>query len=119
MPRILSVSRNPRLLSGRNNALALAGYSVASPKDAEDAAMLFSQEEFDAVIIGHSIEPDVRRELINYFRSWKPTICVVFAYTEEAEEEALADENVDITAGPTLLLAALAKLLRKSETESA
>ena len=49
----------------------------------------------------------------------RPTICVVFAYTEEAEEEALADENVDITAGPTLLLAALAKLLRKSETESA
>jgi DNA-binding response OmpR family regulator len=118
MPRIISVSRNPRLLSTRNDALALAGYSVASPKNAEDAELLFCQEEFDAVIIGHSVEHLTRTRLIEHFRRWKPNICIVFVYAGERENEPLADESVDITAGPTSLLFSLDTLLRKSKSES-
>jgi|SRR5581483_8190293 len=116
MRRILSISRNPRLLSARNDALALAGYSVASPREAEEAPLLFSQEDFDAVILGHSIDSNTRRELIDHFRAWKPSICILFAYTGNTEAEPLADVSVDISAGPMSLLVALEKLLRESNS---
>ena len=114
MPRLLSISRNPRLLSARNDALALVGYSVASPREPQEAALLLSQEPFDAVIIGHSVEADERRVLIAVVRNYRPGLPIIFAYkAEEADAEPVADASVDIGSGPTALLLALEKRLRK------
>jgi hypothetical protein len=74
LSRILSVSRNPRFFVNRNDALALAGYGVASPKEPEDALVLFAQESFDAVMIGDSVERETRESLIAVMRD-KRRIC--------------------------------------------
>ncbi len=115
MPRILSISRNPRLLALRNDALALAGYSVASPRQPNEALPLMAQQSFDAVIIGHSVEPEIRRVLIPAVRRLRPEIPIVFVYAApEIHEERLADFSIDITAGPTSLLRALEERLSKT-----
>jgi DNA-binding response OmpR family regulator len=109
MPRLLSISRNPRLLATRNDALALAGFNVVSPRTPEQSLLLLQQEHFDAVIIGHSVEPNLRRQLITLIRDSHPGIPIafVFAAEEHAGDEPLADFAVDISHGPMPLLQAL------------
>ncbi len=72
MPRILSISRNPRLLVLRDETLALAGYAVASPREPGDAALLLSQGGFDAVVIGDSVGQEIRQVLIAALRCCRP-----------------------------------------------
>ena len=38
--------------------LALAGYSVSSPREPLDAILLLQHDEFLAVLIGHTVLPD-------------------------------------------------------------
>lgn len=56
--RLLSVSRSTPLLIGRNDMLAIAGYSVSSPREPLDALILLQHEDFRAVLIGHSVLPE-------------------------------------------------------------
>jgi len=117
VPRILSISRNRSLLARRSDALALAGYTVASPKEPDDSVLLFSQQTFDAIIIGHSVERETRRVLIAGIRNRRATIPIVFVFTApDTGEEPLADLSIDITAGPMPLVRALDSRLRKAES---
>ena len=118
MPRILSVSRNPRLLVTRNDALALAGYGVTSPKEPDDALILFSQETFDAVIIGDSVEHETRQSLITAIRDRRPDMPIVFAHAGDTDtrEEPLADVSIDVTADAMQLVVALGALLGKPKS---
>ncbi len=121
MPRLLSISRNPRLLATRNDALALAGFTVVSPRSPEQTMLLLHQEHFDAVIIGHSVEPQLRRQLIASIRDASPDlpIAYVFAPGDDPETEPLADFSVDISHGPMALLQALRTHLHlKGESSS-
>ncbi len=112
MPRILSISRNPRLLASRNDALALAGYTVAVPREPTEAVLLASQQDFDAVVVGHSVEGETRKSLIRRLRDLRPYTPIVFVYAEpEKMEEPLADASVDVTTGPTPLVNELDKRL--------
>ncbi len=108
MYRILSVSRNVRLLITRNDALAIAGYSVVSPRDPVDATLIVVQQRIDAVVIGHSVEPSVREPLIGDIRRLKPAMPIFFVYTAPYRGgEPLADVSVDVTNGPQTLIAAM------------
>ena len=115
MPRILSVSRNPQLLATRNDALALAGYSVASPKEPLDAIAQFARSPFDAVVIGHSVEPELRQRLIGGLRALAPRVPIVFAHPFGVEEEPLADVTVDTAEDPFAIVVALDKLLKRAD----
>jgi hypothetical protein len=118
VPRILSISRNRSLLARRSDALALAGSTVASPYEPDDSVLLFSQQSFDAVVIGHSVEPEIRKVLIAGIRDRRATIPIVFVYTTpDTGEEPLADLSIDITAGPMSLVRALDSRLRRVRTD--
>jgi CheY-like chemotaxis protein len=116
MPRILSISRNPRLLALRNDALALAGYAVAAPREPDEAIVLASQQSFDAVVVGHSVEHETRETLIRSLRDLRPDFPILFAYTEPETPEPLADVSVDVTHGPTPLVTALDRRLRRAQS---
>ncbi len=108
MYRILSTSRNVRLLLERNNILALAGFTVVSPKHPEQTPVLAAQEEVDAVIIGHSVDPDTRKGLIADLRRVCPGCLICFVYVApETEGEPSADISLDVTNGPEPLVAYL------------
>jgi len=79
----------------------------------------FAQSHFDAVIIGHSVEAELRKQLIEGLRRLSPNVCIIFVYLGKRETEPLADESVDITIGPVPLLIALERLLGKSQSGSA
>ncbi len=114
MYRVLSISRNVRLLLSRNDVLAMAGFSVISPKHPEEAPLLASQEDVDAVVIGHSVDCDLRRNLIAELRRICPGCLICFVYAEpDTTGEPLADLSLDLTRGPEPLVLALEERLSK------
>jgi DNA-binding response OmpR family regulator len=116
VPRILSISRNSRLLATRNDALAMAGYSVASPKDPLDAIAQFARSRFDAVIIGHSVEIDLRMDLIEGLHELRSKVPILFAHAAGTESEPLADVTVDTADDPFAIIVALDKLLGRTSS---
>ena len=118
MYNILSVSRNTRLLLSRNDTLALAGFRVVSPRTPEEAPFLALQQDVEAVIIGHSVEPEVRKTLIYAIRHLCPQCLVFFVYIGEPQDERLADASIDVTAGNDSLVRELQRqLLRRAAAD--
>ena len=115
MYRVLSISRNVRLLLSRNNVLATAGFSVISLINPEEAPVFAAQQQIDAVVIGHSVSSAVRKSLITVLRHLCPSCVVCFVYAaSRATEEPLADVSLDVTSGSEPLLMALQeRLMRK------
>jgi hypothetical protein len=119
MYRVLSISRNVHLLLSRNNILALAGFSVISPKEPEQAPLLATQQLVDAVVIGHSINESLRKELITELRRACPLCLVCFVYEAPATAgEPLADASLDVTSGPEPLIRFLRDRLPKKEAKA-
>jgi len=105
MYRVLTTSRNVRQLLERNDLLAMAGLSVISPKNPEQAPALAAQEEVDAVIIGHSVDRSVRKAIIEELRNVSPECLICFVYaTPDGGGEPLADVSLDVTNGPEPLI---------------
>ena len=112
MYRVLSISRNVRLLLSRNHVLALAGFSVITPKEPEQAAALAAQQRVDAVIIGHSIVEPQRSSIITDVRRVCPNCLIGFVFVApELQAEPLADFSLDVTNGPEPLITALLQRL--------
>lgn len=106
--RILSVSTNTRLLIMRNDTLAVAGYSVVSPKEPEEAAFLLATQPFDVIVIADSLRPKKRAALISALRSIRSDIPIIFVQAgPEDVSEPLADMSVDVRNGPMALISAL------------
>ena len=106
------------LLLTRNDLLAVAGYSVASPRRPEDAPTLFNAERFDAVLIGDSVPPRVRKHLIEQFRQ-NSDVPILYVYVDPRRpDEPLADECVDVAGDPQPLLQAIEHHIRhRGETD--
>ncbi len=115
MYRILSVSRNVRLLITRNDALAIAGYSVVSPRNPSEAPLIVAQQQIDAVVIGDSVEPMARKQMIGEIRKLKPAMPIFFVYVApESGGEPLADLSIDVTNGPQALIAAMQERIARA-----
>ncbi len=115
MYRRLSVSRNVRLLITRNDALAIAGYSVVSPRDPSEAPLIIAQQHIDAVVIGHSVESAIRRQLISHIRKLKRGMPVIFVYAApQTTGEPLADVSIDVTKGPQALISAMQERIARA-----
>jgi hypothetical protein len=117
MYRILSISRNVRLLLSRNDILAMAGFSVVSPRTPEQAPDLAAQEHVDAVIIGHSIDAASRKSLIKELRRACPGCVICFVYEAPDHGEPLADVSLDVTKGPEPLILALRERLPRLDVK--
>ncbi len=118
--RILSISNNVALLITRNDALAVAGYSVSSPRHPEDAPLLFRQEHFDAVLIGDSVPPPVRKHIIDALHQQNPNVPIIYVYADpRRDKEPHADMCVDVTRDPEGLLKALYTAMRRRDGKAA
>ena len=120
MYRILSVSRNTSLLLRRNDALAMAGFSVVSPKSPSEAPFLALQRNVDAIVIGHSVKPEEREIIIQAIRRVCPACVVVFVYlAHESGPEPLADLSLDVTNGAENLISELQTRLPRIQQNAA
>ncbi len=114
MSRILSVSSDTHLLVTRNVVLAAAGYYVASPKVPQEAASLLAEGNFQAVIIGDSVIPETRRQIILALRGTSSSIPIIFvSASPDSGDESLADVSVDVSGGPLPLVRVLDSQLKK------
>lgn len=105
MPRILSVGDNTTLLLLRNDALTAAGYSVSTPRRAEEALPLLRQGRFDAVVISHSVPTPLRTRVIHELKAAAPQLPVIFVFASPMGDDGEgADFSVDVTEGPIELL---------------
>jgi hypothetical protein len=119
MYRILSTSRNVRLLLDRNSVLAMAGFSVISPRYPEQTPLLAAQQQVDAVVIGHSVDPFVRKSIIRDLRRRCPGCVICFVYAPpETKGESLADASLDVTNGPEALIRLLQERLPRNTKAS-
>ena len=100
--RLLSVSRDTTLLIGRNDMLAIAGYSVSSPREPLDAILLLQHDEFLAVLIGHSVLPDEAEAIAKKAKALQ--LPVIYVYQGNVAKPEWADLCVDNDRDiPTLL----------------
>jgi hypothetical protein len=115
MYKILSVSRNTRLLLERNNTLALAGFCVVSPRTPEQAPFLAFEQRVDAVIIGHSVEQEMRETIIEMVRKLCPHCVIAFVYIGAQQREPLADVSLDVSAGNESIIRVLQQRLPREK----
>jgi hypothetical protein len=73
--------------------LAIAGYSVSSPREPLDAILLLQHDEFLAVLIGHSVFPDEAIAIAAKAKSLR--IRVAFVYQGKCAKPDWADISVE------------------------
>ena len=117
--RILSVSRDRTFLLPRNDALAIAGFSVSSPKQPGEAVHILLTSDIDVIVLGHSIPKEERLDLISKFRSVKPAVPVIVLFDEKPEKDEPADAFVPVHAGPEVLIGAIHTCTETSGEKSA
>ncbi len=116
MYTVLSVSSDTGLLLQRNDALAMHGVRVLSPRTPEEAPTLAREQVVDAVVMSHSLEPPDRAELIKAVREFCPTCLIAFVFAApETRSEPLADVSLDVTDGAEPLVKALQERLPRSD----
>lgn len=118
--RVISISRRTRLLSARNDALAVAGFAVVSPRAPEEALLLLQgPEKAEAIVIGDSVEAPLRQEIIEAARQLVPGIVVYYVYAApDAEPEPAADHAIDATEGAEAVARALIQRFARSRYAS-
>ena len=117
--RILSVSRDRTFLLPRNDALAIAGFSVSSPKEPAEAVHILLSTNIDVIVLGHSIPKSERMALTAQFRAVKPEVPVIVLFDEKPEEGESADAFVPVHAGPGVLIGAIHTCTEASGKKSA
>ncbi len=105
MYRILSISRDTRLLLARNEALTVAGFQVVSSSAPHSAAHALLSENIDAVVLGHSVPRGKRQLIIRRIRQLDPCCPIFFVYEQpHTTGEPLADLSIDVTEGARALV---------------
>jgi hypothetical protein len=108
--KILSISYDRTLLTTRELILAAAGYKVRSVLGLEAALAESGRNDFDLVIVGHSISLEDRSKILRRVR--KCSKAPILALWRLGPEERLdnADYQLDASEGPIALLKTVRKI---------
>ncbi len=113
--RVLSVCAKTDLLTAHNDALAMAGVAIVSPRTPEETPRLLAERDVDAVVIEESVPPAERDVLVNAVREVRPDLPLVFLYSApHASPEPRADVSVSLAEGVSAMLHALSCLTQSS-----
>lgn len=113
--KILSISYDRSLLTTRGLILSAAGYQVRSLLGLEAALAEIGLNEFDLVIIGHSISLEDRNKILRRVR--KLSKAPILALSKLGPEEKLdgADYQLEASEGPIALLEMVRRILDRSD----
>jgi DNA-binding response OmpR family regulator len=110
--RILSVSSNRVLSQTRNTVLAHAGYAVRPSSTVEATLAALAKQDFDLILIGHTLKYPQQKELIQRIRKLSKAPVLVVGHG--VQEEVGANAYVEGIDGPERLLDTIAKLLAEN-----
>ena len=113
------MSRDRAILLARNDALAVSGFSVVSPREPAEALQILATSDIDIIILGHSIPFEERAELRAEFSRIAPEVPVIVLYEGTPDAREQADAFVSIKAGTEELIQAIHHCLERSEAKGA
>src|SRR5512146_1994801 len=112
-PRILSISYDPALLTSRNDLLRQAGYAVTGASNLNDALYAVESEEFDLVIVGHSLPEHERRLLVRLVRQKVTIPLLVLSDDSSATPFTYAEVVASVHASTDVFLHIVASILKR------
>lgn len=102
LKRVLSTSWHAGALETRNRIIEASGYEVTTTREPQLFLKLLQEQHFDALVLGDSIDLDVRIELTREAKRLKPQIPVLVFYRSFAEAQRLSFADYRVEAlGPT------------------
>ena len=107
---VLSIGSDRTLLRVRDQVLSAAGYVVRERLPSQVNAA--TDEQFDIIILCHSIPQDERRRIVHHLRSQKHNVPILLVQAGWDDGE-LADASVHGLDGPAALLRCVAELLQR------
>jgi DNA-binding response OmpR family regulator len=118
-PLILSVSRDGRLLRLRQMVLESAGWRVVTMTDCEGAITSLKDQNFDAVVLGHSIPPAERISLAQRMKAIRSNVPIVMVcvHGDNTFSTKIADARVGSLDGPIVLINAIRRVTGEIEKE--
>lgn len=119
-PRVLSVSHDEVVLSTRNEVMVQAGYEVTTRIEAEQAVACLSEQAFDVVVLGDSIQTGLRHQLAKRFKATRPSTAVVMLFRngETPPPKGAVDALVGSLDGPEALLLAIRNVLPQERSRA-
>ena len=117
MPHILvlAVGRDRLLLETRSRVLQAAGYTVIPELSLKKAVSRSRDEDFDVVLLCHSIPADDRERLVRLIREHTSRKPIVSIATTLGQRDLFADATIE--SDPDELLNGLHDVLRKKPRE--
>ncbi len=103
------------MLLARNDALAMAGFSVSSPREPAEAVHILVSSDVDVIVLGHSIPKAERAELSRRFREIRSEVPIIVMYEDKPEDDERTDAFVGISEGPEVLIAAIQSCLKAAD----
>src|SRR3954471_21287555 len=112
-PRILSISSDAIVFQTRNRILEFAGFEVVGCFQGLGALSRFNDEPVDPVIIGHSVDAEIRLQLLRAMKQARPRVPVVMIYEtgDFGEDAAEADASLESLDSPEHLIRTVSSLL--------
>src|SRR3954463_3305008 len=113
-PVILCVDDEKPALFLRSAVLTSAGYEVLTANSAGEALQVFSENKVDLVITDHLLAGATGTALAKQIKELRPQVPIVILSGVVDEPEGMASANLFLSknAGPTEMLAQVARLLK-------
>jgi len=110
---VLVVGRHRELALYRAEFLRLAGYSVDTPEEVDEALRMIRNDEFDALVLSYTLPTETVHQLAESAREHCPD-CPVIAIADTKKFDRLISPDAVALAkdGPEALLSALKRVLR-------
>jgi DNA-binding NtrC family response regulator len=107
MEKVLSIGRNPELLQLRQAVLENAGFHVHTTYNEAEAHRVIQSGDCGVLLLSYSLDVELRKQLVEAFRSRCPRGRVVSIYNKELSTPFFADVMVFGLDGPEALIQAV------------
>ncbi len=115
--RVLCVGYDHALLVERAAVLRGAGFDVTTAFSLDEARTEALTGAYQALVIGHRVPEEVRKQIVDEVRSRSPRIAIVLLYRERIRDADRADAVLSVESGPRFLANSLQYLLADSRPD--
>ena len=109
--RVLCIGYDQTLLKERARTLRRGGFQVTVASTTEDIYKRINKRPFDAIVIGHRVPEETRKQILQEARHRSPRATVVLLYRGRIQNAACADAVISVDSGPKFLASSLQSLL--------
>ena len=111
--RVLVLGRQRELALYRAEFLRLAGYSVDTPEDEDEALRIIRRNEFDAIVLTYTLPTVTVQRMAESAREHCPDCPIIAIADTERFDRLISPDAIALAKdGPAALLSALKRVLR-------